>query len=230
MGNVGVMGIGLEWLSEFARVHLLPAVPSTIVAGLVVFGLQERMRRATARQLEAQRSDVLHAIEDKKAELQRQLEAYKVTLIASVEHQKAQAELKKALAVKHATLEYEAIAALHGAIGAATALTLARATSQSPSSWEPRERIANHQEVQAAQEALSIAVEQARIFLGDSELSVCMSLRSVLLRLAVERILKGDGPASLEALEPVMTACTSIQKLLKRRVSELTTIRVDAQT
>ncbi len=220
------MEIVLGWFSEY----LLPAIPSTIVVGLIVFGLQERMRRKTARQLEVQRSDVLHAIEDKKAELQRQLEAYRVTLIASVEQQKAHAELKKALAVKHATLEYEAIAALHGAIGTATALTLARATSDSPSSWEPKARIANHEEVQAAQESLSIAVEKARLFLGEGEMSVCMALRAVLLRLAVDRVLNGDGPASLKILEPVMTACTSIQRLLKNRVGELTTIQSGSQT
>lgn len=191
--------------------------PSALLA-LLGFMFRERLKHALAKSLNAHTEEI-------KLQAQRDIEAYKVTLIASIERQKAQAELKKALAVKHATLEYEALAALHGAVGHATALLLARAGALNASAWTPAGRAAACAEIQPGHEGLTLALEKARIFLSDEIMSKGSQLSSTLSQLMVKLILQSDGPIeSVLPYQPVMTTCTQIQKALKARVEVLTSI------
>jgi len=208
----------MDELSSKLQVLLLAVGvgPSLLIAALA-WWFRERLKHSLAQTLNAQTEQV-------KSAAQREMEAYKVTLIASIERQKAHAELKKALAVKHATLEYEALAALHGAVGQATALSLARATSPLPSSWTDQGRLTAYSESEPVIEAFSLAQEKARLFLRPQQSSACSQLSSTLSQLRVNLILKGSGPANLLEWQHVMTACTKIQAELRERVEVLTSI------
>src|SRR6218665_2410192 len=167
--------------------------PSALL-GVIGFVFRERLKHRLAKSLNAH-------TEQLKVDAQREIEAYKVTLIASIERQRAHAELKKLLAVKHATLEYEAIAELHKAVGVATALVLARATSRLPSAWTDGGRIVAYRDVQPARDAFALASEQARLFLSDAMSSVCSQLSSDLSRIAGESILNArEGLQNLSSI------------------------------
>jgi hypothetical protein len=103
---------------ELLAIGLVP----TALVGLLGFMFREKWKQLLAKALAAQTEQI-------KLQAQRDIENYKVSLIAEVERTKALADRSKTLAIKHAPLEYEAITCLHGAIGEATAVTLARATS-----------------------------------------------------------------------------------------------------
>lgn len=194
-------------------------VPSALLA-LLGFIFRERLKHTLAKALNAHTEEV-------KVKAQQDIEAYKVTLIASIERQKAQAELKKALAVKHATLEYEALAALHGAVGEATAMLLARASSALDNSWTSDGRLAAYKEANQTYEVYSVALEKARLFLNDEKSSACSQLSSRLCQLRVDLILNGKGPVSTLEYQSVMTACTQIQSYVKARVEVLTSISLE---
>ena len=117
--------------------------PPVVVLGVLGYMFREKWKQLLTRTLahdlerlkaDLQREAAIHAaslapqLEQIKAEFQQRVEAYKVSLIAQSEQAKAQSELKKSIAIKFASNEFDRLVELEAALVAGPAVVVAMGT------------------------------------------------------------------------------------------------------
>ncbi len=188
--------------------------PSALLA-VLGFIFRERLKHALAKSLNAQ-------TEQLKLEAQREIEAYKVTLIASVERQKAQAELIKAIAIKHATLEYEALVLLHARLAEVPTEVLSVTQRAPPGGRTEEQRIQDCSALLKKLQLLFEAAEGAHLFTTPQQNLAALDLRDELLRLVNNHLNKGlTHVPSDEERKAINSASAKLRNSLRDRVTSL---------
>ena len=144
-------------ISAALRVELLAigVTPALLIAALA-WWFRERLKQSLAKALNTHTEQV-------KLSAQRDIEAYKVSLIASIERQKAQSELKKAIAIKHATHEYEALVALHARLGEVPSSVISTAAIVSAAKLGEPERLEYYRRIDSQLNSFGDAIDLAHL-------------------------------------------------------------------
>jgi len=202
-------------LTNAVRLELLAiGVTPTLLIGALAWWFRARLQQSLAKTLNAHTERV-------KLDAQREIESYKVTLIASIERQKAQAELLKAIAIKHATREYDALIELHSRLGDVPSAICAAASTDVPETTTHSERREKYQEMLVQWKRLKAAADGANIFLA-ADTSICLLLMCQSLHQIVHVHLGAGGKVSSEGLfTKQVPTLAELKELIRFRVLEL---------
>ncbi len=209
------MGEFLDQSKALQATMLAIGLAPSALLGVLGFMFRERLKHALARALNAH-------TEELKLQAQREIEAYKVSLIASIERQKAHAELKKAIAIKHATLEYEALVTLHARISDVASSVLSSVQlvpSRKPST---EERISEYEKLDKKLDELGEAIDAAHLFVAPDRSIALLRYRGGLMELARNHVLIEAAEAvSKEAIKSFHEDAAPLRNFLRDRVADL---------
>lgn len=203
-------------LTNAVRLELLAIgiSPILLVSALAWF-FRAHLQQSLAKRLNAHTEQV-------KLDAQREIEAYKVSLIASVERQKAQSELKKAIAIKHATLEYEAIVLLHARLAEVPTEVLSVAQYVPPGGRTEDQRVQACSKLVKKLELLTEAAEGAHLFITPQQSLAVIDMKEDLLALVRDHLNdETDAVPSDEERKAVNATSAKLRNSLRDRVANL---------
>jgi hypothetical protein len=202
-------------LTNALRLELLAigVTPTALIAALA-WWFRARLKQSLAKALNSHTEQV-------KLEAQREIEAYKVTLIASVERQKAQAELLKAIAIKHATREYEALIELHARLGDVPGSILSSAATYPAAELSDAQRLNCYEEEVQKWDRLKAAADGAHLFIDANSSLVLLDMCAVLRRILHEHLRLGGTVMPAGAFDGHRQTVVMLRELIRNRVSEL---------
>lgn len=203
-------------LTNAVRLELLAiGISPMLLVGALAWLFRAHLQESLARRLNAHTERV-------KLDAQREIEAYKVTLIASVERQKAQSELKKAIAIKHATLEYEALVLLHARLADVPTEVLSAVRYVSPGGSTEEQRVEACARLLKKLELLQEAADGAHLFISAQQSLALIDLKEALLRLMSVHLAGGaDTLPSDDQCKAVNDASAKLRNTLRDRVADL---------
>ena len=212
-------------LTNAVRLELLAiGMTPTVLIAVLAWWFRVRLKQSLAKALNAHTEEV-------KLAAQRQIEAYKVSLIASVERQKAQSELKKAIAIKHATQEYEALVELHVKLGAVPGSVLSSASFFPTSGLDQAKRLEAYNILDAELNLLASAADSVHLFISPEQSIELLNLRKILQETAFQCVFLGSSAAPTDEHRQAVTgAAAFFRNVIRDKVSELVRLAESEQT
>jgi hypothetical protein len=194
------------------------AVGPVAMIGLLGWMFREKWKQMLSRSLGLD-------LEREKARALRELEGYKVSLIAEAERHKAKVELRKVIAVKHTTQEYDALVALYDLLMTATSTICTRATLAPAQNLESEALAKQFQVALNAHEKFDQAVGRANLFLGLEVGLSCFAHSGELFQVSCDHLMKsGAAPIAEETKGKLLERGAKLRSLVKRRIDELVRI------
>ena len=188
--------------------------PSALLA-VLAFIFKERLKHALAKSLNEH-------TEQLKLDAQREMEAYKVTLIANIERQKAQSELRKAIAIKHATLEYEALITLHAQLGDVPAAIVAAASVVPSAGLNQQERSQTYETLEARRKSLEQAIAGAHLFVSPETSIQMLDVHGIVLDLLHRHVfLQTTQVPAAPVRQQLNEAVNALRNIVRDRVAQL---------